>query len=97
MIKPSSPQRSGSPRDKVRLFRQRRREQGWRKFDIWVPNLGNPEVRARVAEQCRSIAAGQDSADAQAFIDSHNDALFDSLSSAETPVLTQAPPTTRRP
>jgi hypothetical protein len=97
MIKPSSPQRSASSRDKVRLFRQRRREQGWRKFEIWVPDLENPEFRARVAEQCKSIAAGQDSAGAQAFIDSHNDALFDSLSAAEMPVLIQAPPTTRRP
>lgn len=96
MNKPSPLQRSSS-RDKVRLFRQRRREQGWRKFEIWLPDLNNPEVRVRIAEQCRSIAASPDSADAQAFVDSHNDPLFDSLSASETPVLTQTPRTVRRP
>jgi hypothetical protein len=72
-----------SSRSKVREFRQRRREQGWRKVEMWVPDLRKPEVAARIREQCLRIAASAAAAEDQAFIDSVNDEMFAQVSATE--------------
>jgi hypothetical protein len=50
---------------------------------MWVPDLRNPEVAARIRERCLRIAAGEAAAGDQAFLDSINDDMFDRLSVAE--------------
>lgn len=56
-------------RDRVRRHRQRLRRQGLRPVQIWVPDVRAPEFAVEAHRQSAAIAASEDDADDQAFVD----------------------------
>jgi hypothetical protein len=44
-----------SPRERARDYRARMRAKGLRPVTLWVPDLSDPEVRARIDRDCRAI------------------------------------------
>lgn len=58
-----------STRDRVRQHRQRLRRQGLRPVQIWVPDVHAPEFVAEAHRQSAAIAASEQEADDQAFVD----------------------------
>jgi hypothetical protein len=56
-------------REKVRVHRDRLREQGLRPIQIWVPNTRAPGFRKEAHRQSVAVAASTQAADDQAFID----------------------------
>jgi len=58
-----------STRDRVRQHRQRLRKQGLRPVQIWVPDVTAPEFEAEAHRQSAAIAASEQDADDQAFVD----------------------------
>lgn len=56
-------------RDRVREHRQRLREQGLRPVQIWVPDVRAPEFAAEARRQSALVAASDQEADDQAFVD----------------------------
>ena len=58
-----------STRDRVREHRQRLREQGLRPIQIWVPDVRAPEFVAEAHRQSAAIAACEQDADDQQFVD----------------------------
>lgn len=59
----------GSTRDRVRQHRQRLRQQGLRPVQMWVPDVRAPEFVAQAHRQSAAIAASEQEADDQAFVD----------------------------
>ena len=53
----------------MREHRKRLREQGLRPIQIWVPDVRAPEFIAEAHRQSASIAASEQEADDQAFVD----------------------------
>ncbi len=58
-----------STRDRVREHRERLRQQGLRPIQIWVPDVRAPEFAAEAHRQSAAIAAREQEADDQAFVD----------------------------
>jgi Antitoxin MazE-like len=58
-----------SGRDKARAYRNRKREQGLRPVQIWVPDVRDPAFRERVRADVRALKKHPSSADANAFLD----------------------------
>ena len=58
-----------STRDRVREHRERLRQQGLRPVQIWVPDVRAPEFAAEAHRQSAAIAASEQEADDQAFVD----------------------------
>ena len=56
-------------RDRVREHRRRLRAQGLRPVQIWVPDVRAPEFVAEAHRQSTAIAASEQEADDQAFVD----------------------------
>jgi len=57
-----------STRDRVRQHRDRLRQQGLRPVQIWVPDVRAPEFVAEAHRQSAAIAASEEDADDQAFV-----------------------------
>jgi hypothetical protein len=64
----SSAQRKTS-RDKVRAHRARKRKQGLRIVQMWVPDTTTAEFAAEARRQCRRIARSPGERDDMAFIE----------------------------
>lgn len=60
-------------RVKVQEHRDRLRAQGLRPIQIWVPDVRSPEFRAEARRQSAAIAASEQEAEDQAFIDAISD------------------------
>lgn len=58
-----------STRERVREHRRRLRAQGLRPVQIWVPDVRAPEFAAEAHRQSAAIAASEQEADDQAFVD----------------------------
>ena len=58
-----------STRERVREHRQRLRALGLRPVQIWVPDVRAPEFVAEAHRQSAAIAASEQEADDQAFVD----------------------------
>jgi hypothetical protein len=58
-----------SSRDKVRTYRARKRAQGLRLVQIWVPNTRSAKFRAEARRQSRLLAESPNAEDDQAFVD----------------------------
>jgi len=65
----AAPSESNASRAKVRMHRQRLREQGLRPIQFWVPDVRSPAFRAEAHRQCLAIASSSHEAEDQAFID----------------------------
>lgn len=59
----------GSSKDRVREHRARLRAQGLRPIQIWVPDVHSPEFAAEARRQCLLIAASEQEAADQAWVD----------------------------
>ena len=70
MARPSDPKPS---RMKVRQHRERRRAQGLRPIQIWVPDVRAPSFRSEAHRQSLAVAASAHADEDQAFIDSVSD------------------------
>jgi hypothetical protein len=57
-------------RERVRSHRERLRAQGLRPIQIWVPDVRSPKFAREAHRQSAAVAASQQEADDQAFIDS---------------------------
>lgn len=65
-----APARSAKPtKMKVQEHRDRRRAQGLRPIQIWVPDVRAPSFRAEAHRQSLAVAASAHAAEDQAFID----------------------------
>ena len=62
-----------SSRDKVREHRMHLRQQGLRPIQFWVPDVRTPAFRAEAHRQSLAIAASEQEAEDQAFIDAVSD------------------------
>lgn len=58
-----------STRERVQEHRNRLRAQGLRPVQIWVPDVRAPEFVAEAHRQSAAIAASEQEADDQAFVD----------------------------
>lgn len=58
-----------STRDRVQRHRRRLRRQGLRPVQIWVPDVRAPEFAAEAHRQSALIAASEQEAQDQAFVD----------------------------
>lgn len=58
-----------SVRDRVQAHRDRLRRQGLRPIQIWVPDVRAPEFVAEAHRQSAAVAASEDEAADQAFVD----------------------------
>lgn len=58
-----------STRDRVREHRERLGQQGLRPVQTWVRTCGPPEFAAEAHRQSAAIAASEQEADDQAFVD----------------------------
>lgn len=56
-------------RERVAAHRARLRDQGLRPVQIWLPDVRAPEFVRAAHEQSAAIAAGEQDADDQAFVD----------------------------
>jgi Protein of unknown function (DUF3018) len=56
-------------RSRVQAHRARLRAQGMRPIQIWVPDVRTPEFAAEAHRQSASMAASDQEADDQAFVD----------------------------
>jgi hypothetical protein len=56
--------------ERVRAYRKRMREKGYRQVTFWVPDLRIPEIAAEARRQARLIANSPHEKEDQAFVDS---------------------------
>lgn len=56
-------------RTRVAAYRARLRQQGLRPVQLWVPDVRTPAFARAANEQSAAIAAGEQDADDQAFVD----------------------------
>lgn len=61
--------RAKSSRDKVRAHRARRRKQGMRLVQMWVPDTRTKAFAREAHRQSLAVAQSQQAADDQAFVD----------------------------
>jgi len=59
-----------SGRERSARYRQKMRAKGFRLKQFWLPDVTSPEFIAQASADARAIAASEDSAEAQAFINS---------------------------
>jgi Protein of unknown function (DUF3018) len=45
-----------SSRDRIARHRTAQRERGLRAVVLWLPDVNNPEYRARLADECRRLS-----------------------------------------
>ena len=64
-------------REKVRSYRERKRADGYRLLQKWVPDTRTPEFAAEARRQSRMIARSPHEADDQAFIDAISELKFE--------------------
>lgn len=64
-------------REKVRDYRERKRADGYRLLQKWVPDTRSAEFAAEARRQSRMIAKSPHEADDQAFIDSISELKFE--------------------
>jgi hypothetical protein len=57
-------------RERTRAYRERLRAKGLKPVTIWVPDLNDPEVRARIAEGCGRLDQSEDEREVLALIGS---------------------------
>ena len=62
-----------SARDKVRVHRQRLRQQGLRPIQIWVPDMRSPAFAREARRQSRAVANSPHAKQDQNFIDAVSD------------------------
>jgi antidote-toxin recognition MazE-like antitoxin len=62
-----------SSAEKVRGYRQRQRERGFRCIQIWVPDVTSPEFLAEAHRQSLLVNASDQAEADQAFIDAISD------------------------
>lgn len=60
---------SKSSREKVRSYRERLRNQGWRPVQIWLPDMDAPEFGKEAHRQSLAAASSAHAEDDQAFVD----------------------------
>lgn len=70
-----------SGRERSARYRERMRAKGYRLKQFWLPDVTSPEFIAQASADARAIAASEDSADAQAFINSISDETWSELDS----------------
>lgn len=63
-------------REKVRSYRLRKKAEGFRLLQRWVPDIHSPEFAERVRREVQAIVASEYEADDQAFIDSISELKF---------------------
>jgi hypothetical protein len=63
-------------REKVRNYRQRKKAEGFRLLQRWVPDTRAPEFAERIRREVRAIVRSEREADDQAFIDSVSEPKF---------------------
>jgi hypothetical protein len=61
--------RAKSSREKARAYRERKRRQGLRLIQIWIPDTRSPEFAAEAHRQSLAIANSPHEKEDQAFID----------------------------
>jgi hypothetical protein len=62
-----------SSRDKVRAYRARKRREGLRLVQMWLPDVNSPEFAAEAHRQSLAVANSPGEAEDQAFIDAITD------------------------
>lgn len=65
---PESPLRRSS-REYVQRHRERRRKDGLRPVQFWLPDVNSPAFLAEARRQCAVLAASPHAAEDQAFVD----------------------------
>ncbi|HEX8444644.1 MAG TPA: antitoxin MazE-like protein [Allosphingosinicella sp.] len=68
-----------SSRERVARRRAALRARGLRPKQFWLPDVASPEFIAQASADARAIAASEDSAEAQAFINSVIDDVWSDL------------------
>ncbi len=68
-----------SGRERSARYRERMRAKGYRLKQFWLPDVTTPEFISQARADARAIAASEDSAEAQAFLDSILDDYWSSL------------------
>lgn len=58
-----------SAANKMADYRKRKREQGLRRIQLWVPDLTDPERRQRVRAEVRALRHHPSTRDGNAFLD----------------------------
>jgi hypothetical protein len=75
VIKPRS-----TSTERVRKYRAEMRAKGYRQRQLWVPDLNDPVVLARVQEECRAISKWEsDNPDEVAMLDEMMQRNWDTL------------------
>ena len=70
-----------SGRERSARYREKMRAKGYRLKQFWLPDVTSPEFIAQASADARAVAASEDSADAQAFINSILDETWSELDS----------------
>jgi hypothetical protein len=65
-----------SSRDRTRRYRQRLREQGLRRIELWVPDVNTPEFIAEARRQSLAIANSPHAEEDQALIGAISEGIF---------------------
>jgi len=67
---------STSSPERTRRYRERMRQQGLRRIELWVPDVDSPEFIAEARRQSRIIAETPFAEEDQAFIDAISEDLW---------------------
>jgi len=68
-----SPRSSG---ERTRRYRERLRQQGLRRIELWVPDVDSPEFVAEAHRQSRVVAESPFAEEDQAFIDAISEDIW---------------------
>lgn len=71
--KPKTKSRPKSSRDKVRAYRARKRREGLRLVQMWLPDQSSPEFRKEAARQSRLIRESPGEKETMDFIEAITD------------------------
>ena len=63
-------------RERTRTYRERLRARGLKPVTIWVPDLNDPKVRERIAQECRQLDQSEDEKEVLALVSSLADELL---------------------
>jgi antidote-toxin recognition MazE-like antitoxin len=69
----TTPTNSRSSRDKVRAYRERMRQRGFRPIQIWIPDVRAAEFAAEAHRQSVAVASSKLAQEDQDFIDAIGD------------------------
>ena len=61
----------------MRRYRERLRQQGLRRIELWVPDVDTPEFIAEARRQSLAVANSPHAEEDQAFIDAVSKGLFE--------------------